>query len=80
MNQIKVETITRTIILGLAMLNQILAVLGKEIIDIAENDIYQCCTLIATISSALWNWWKNNSFTKNAVKADETLQKLKAGE
>jgi len=80
MNQIRPETIARTIILGLALFNQILAILGKGSIDIAENDIYQCCTLIATIGSALWSWWRNNSFTKNAIKADDTLQKLKAGE
>jgi SPP1 family holin len=30
-------------------------------------------SFIFTAISAVWSWWKNNSFTKNAQKADETI-------
>ena len=79
MNGIKADTIARTIVLGVALLNQIPAILGKGTIEIAENDIYQLCMLAATIGSAAWSWWKNNSFTSEAIKADEALKELKEG-
>ena len=33
---------------------------------------------IATIITALWAWWRNNSFTQNAIKADGYLKQLKS--
>jgi len=77
MNGIKPDTIARTVILVLALLNQVLAIAGKGTLDIAESDIYQICTLVATVMSAIWSWWKNNSITKEAIAADETLIELK---
>lgn len=75
--KISADTIARTIVLFIAILNQILAILGKNRLDIAESDIYQIVTLIFTIGSAVWAWWKNNSFTQNALKADEFMKELK---
>lgn len=75
--KISADTIARTIVLFLAILNQILAILGKNRLEIAESDIYQIVTLIFTIGSAIWAWWKNNSFTQNALKADEFMKELK---
>ena len=77
MNNVKPDTIARTVVLMLALLNQILAVAGKGTIPIAEDQIYQLVTLAATIASAVWTWWKNNSFTKAAIEADKTLAALK---
>lgn len=76
--KIETDTIARTIVLALALLNQILAVMGRGTIDIAESDIYQIASLVATIASALWAWWKNNSFTRHAILADEYLDKLRS--
>ena len=33
----------------------------------------------ATILASLWAWWKNNSFTKAAIAADNHLADLKGG-
>lgn len=71
------ETIARTIVLILALCNQVFAMLGKGTVNIAENDIYQVVTLISTIAATLWAWWKNNSFTQPAIEADEMLKELK---
>ena len=73
------DTIARTIILILALINQLLAVFGKGTIQIAENDIYQVVSLVWTIGSALVAWWYNNSFTKHAIRADNYLDSLKNG-
>lgn len=73
-------TIARTVCLILALLNQVLAVLGKGTIAIAEDDIYQIVSLIATIIMAVAAWWKNNSFTKAAISADEVLRQSKLNE
>ena len=75
--RISADTIARTIVLFIAILNQILAILGKNRLEIAESDIYQIVTLVFTIGSAVWAWWKNNSFTQNALKADEFMKELK---
>lgn len=79
MKNIKIssETIARTVVLALALINQILAVAGKGTIDIAENDIYQLASLAATVVAALIAFWKNNSFTIKAIEADQYLKASK---
>lgn len=75
--KVKTETIIRTIVLILALANQVLAIYGKQKIPITEDEVYQLITLAATIGSALWAWWKNNSFTQPAIKADEYMERLR---
>ena len=71
-------TIARTIVLALALTNQMLAMFGYGTIDITEDMIYQVCTGVATIGAALVAWWKNNSYTKEARKADIRMKEAKA--
>lgn len=78
-SKIKADTIARTIVLALALLNQCLAIMGNGTINITENDIYQVVSLIWTIVSAIIAWWYNNSFTKHARRADDLLEALKNG-
>lgn len=78
-NSVKVDTIARTIILALALVNQVLAIAGKDKIPVVESDIYQICSLAVTVGSAVWSWWKNNSFTKSAIAADNYKAELKEG-
>lgn len=73
-------TIVRTIVLFLAIANQILAIFGKSIIPIQEEQVNLLITTGWTVISALVAWWKNNSFTKEAIKADEIMAEMKAGE
>lgn len=76
MKNIKTETIIRTVVLIVALINQILAIAGKDTLPIYESDITQIITLAVTIGSTLWAWWKNNSFTHNAIKADDYKEHL----
>lgn len=75
--KVKPETIIRTIVLILALANQVLAIYGKQAIPITEDEVYQTVTLIVTVGSAMWAWWKNNSFTGPAIEADEYMEKLR---
>lgn len=79
-NNISAGTIARTIVLLLALANQILAMCGKQVLNIADDDIYQVISLLFTIGAAVWGWWKNNSFTQEAIKADEVMTELKENE
>ena len=70
-------TIARTVILVLALINQALVMFGKSPLNIADDDIATVVSLLFTIASTAVAWWKNNSFSPNAIKADEYLEKLK---
>ena len=70
------ETWSRTIVLLIALINQCLAIFGKGQIEIAENDIYQLCSIIFTIFSAICGWWKNNSFSESAQEGDYTMKNI----
>ena len=78
-HKIAPDTIARTIVLALALLNQCLAIAGKGTIQIAENDVYQIVSLAWTIISAIVAWWYNNSFTAKAIRADKYLAGLRNG-
>ena len=77
MKSIKLDTIARTIVLALALINQVLAIVGKDALPFTEDNVYQICTLIATLITSGIAWWKNNSFTQAAIEADELKKKLK---
>ena len=74
MKNVKTDTLIRTIVLIIALVNQGLATFGKEAFPITEDQVYQVVSICVTIGSAVWAWWKNNSFTKYAIEADEILK------
>lgn len=74
---IKANTIARTIVLFIALANQVMMVMGWTPIDVEEEYVYNLISTIVTIIAAVWAWWKNNSFTKAALKADEVLKEEK---
>lgn len=69
-------TLIRTILLWLAIINQILTAIGKNPLPLDDNTV----SAIITAVFALLAWWKNNSFTKHAKLADEFLKEAKKGE
>ena len=74
---ISAGTIARTIILVLALLNQILTAMGHSVINISDESINTLISTGFTIVTAIIAWWKNNSFTQSALKADEVLREGK---
>lgn len=76
----KVQTVIRTVLLVLSAINQALKSFGA--IDLGNetaNTVYTIISYIALAGSAAWAWWKNNSITPEAQKADEYLDELKKG-
>ena len=71
-------TIARTIILVLALVNQILTAMGHSVINISDESINTLISTGFTIVTAVIAWWKNNSFTQSALKADEVIRELKS--
>lgn len=70
-------TIARTIILVLALLNQILTATGHSVINISDESVNTLISTGFTIVTAIIAWWKNNSFTQSALKADEVMREGK---
>lgn len=75
---IKADTIARTVILFLALANQVMVALGWSPIELEEESVYTLASTIATLVTAIWAWWKNNSFTQAALKADTVLKEEKS--
>lgn len=75
--KVKVETIIRTAVLVLALINNALLIVGKSPLPISDETLTQVISFIFTTGAALWAWWKNNSFTKEAIQADMYLDKLR---
>ena len=76
--KIPTQTIIRAIVLLVTLVNTILTIFGKNPLPFAEDELYAWLTAAATVAATLWAWWKNNSFTPAAIKADEYLMELKA--
>ena len=70
-------TIARTIILVLALANQILTATGHSVINISDESVNTLISTGFTIVTAIVAWWKNNSFTQSALKADEVMREGK---
>ena len=75
--KVKADTLARTIFLALTLINLILSAFGKVPLQLEERFIYEVCSLAAVLLASIAAWWKNNSFTKAAIKADEVLAKEK---
>ena len=75
---ISAGTIARTICLCLALVNQILTAMGHSVINISDESINTLISTGFTIVTAIVAWWKNNSFTQSALKADEVMKELKS--
>lgn len=77
MKNLSISTIARTGVLIFALLNQVLTILGCNPLPWSDEQFYEGFTLLLTVGASLWAWWKNNSFTPEAVRADEYLKALK---
>lgn len=77
MSNIKMSTIVRVALLVLALGNLVCAAVGivpEEFV--ADSEIYRIGSVAVTVVMSLITAWKNNSFTPEAIQADEFLQSL----
>jgi SPP1 family holin len=75
--KIKPATIARTAVLALALANQILSVAGLSPLPIDSATLEPWVTTGLTTAAAVWAWWKNNSFTPEAIRADELMKEMR---
>lgn len=71
-------TLARLLVLLLALGNQVLLMSGHVPIELEENQIYELCSTLATVLSALVAAWKNNSITEAAIQGDAVMRRRKA--
>lgn len=74
------STIVRTILVILVMINFILEKCGVDIISVDESTILMFVETAIEIAVLAVGFWKNNSFTQKAIKADEFLKRLRESE
>lgn len=77
MKNISKGTIIRTLLLILTIVNQILVYFGKSPLPIENEQVEELVSLIFLIAAAVAAWWKNNSYTKEAIIADKYMKELK---
>ncbi len=75
--KITAATIARTAVLALALTNQILSATGHAVLPIESAQLEQLVTAGITIGASLASWWNNNSFTREAIEADDFMKQLK---
>ena len=80
MNKISIGTIARTACLALALTNQLLSAAGKPVLPIEDSQLEQLVTSGLTVTASLAAWWKNNSFTPAAIKADADLKTYRSAD
>lgn len=74
---ITVETAIRTAVLFVTMINHLLSMSGRPIIPIEDVQLEKLISAAAMILAAVVTWWKNNSFTQEALKADQYLKNIR---
>ena len=73
-------TVVRVVLLIVALANLFLTAIGVIPGDIVGgSQAYQVGSILVTAAVSLLNTWKNNSFTEEAILADEYMHKLKNG-
>lgn len=75
--KVKTSTIVRTALLILAIINNLLSVFGKPVLPITDEQLELIISTLITVVVAVVNWWKNNSYTKEAIEADVYLNRLR---
>lgn len=74
------STIVRTILFALVVINFVLERCGIDLIPVNESAILMGVEYAIEIAILVVGFWKNNSFTEKAIKADEFLKELKESE
>lgn len=80
MTSVKIEkgTVIRTVLLLIALANQVLTALGRAPLPFADETVTALIGTLFTAAAAAAAWWKNNSFTEAAIRADRVKEQLKA--
>ena len=78
MKKTDIGTITRTVLIIIALINQGLVIAGKNPLPFEDDQIAQVISFGFTAVTALIAWWKNNNFSREAKEAQHYLDALKS--
>ena len=78
MKNTNVGTITRTVLIIIALINQGLLIAGKNPLPFEDEQIAQVISFGFTTVTSLIAWWKNNNFSREAKEAQHYLDALKS--
>ena len=70
MKNVSKDTIIRTIVTFVALVNSVLTMIGKNPLPFSDDELYLFISTLLTVFSTVWSWWKNNSFTSAAIAGD----------
>lgn len=70
-------TIIRTILMVIVLINLVLKAFGKSAITVDDGVIANVVETVIEIAAIAVGFWKNNSYSEKALKADKFLQGLR---
>ena len=76
--KVNAGTITRTIVLALALFNQVMTATGHAILPIDDETVNNLVSSACTVVAACIAWWNTNGFTKAGIKGENYIKELKA--
>ena len=76
---IKASTYVSAVVLIFTMVNYVLNIMGKPVININENEIAAWVTAIVGVVGIIYSWYKNQSITHPAQVADDIMKIIKDG-
>ena len=74
------STIVRTLLVLMVIVNIVLERCGIDVIPVDESFILMLVETIIEVAILIVGFWKNNSFTPKAIKADNFLKELRESE
>lgn len=77
--KISTDTIVRTVVLALALINQCLVVAGVSPLPIDDAQLTETVSTLITMIASVWAWYKNNSISQAAIAGDKVKDAIKAG-
>lgn len=58
MKSVSKDTIIRTIVTFVALVNSVLTMIGKNPLPFSDDEVYLFFSTLLTVFSTIWSWWK----------------------
>lgn len=69
-----VSSVIRTILLIVALVNQVLVSTGKSPLPFEDEQLETVLSTVFTTVISLWTWWKNNYISKKGQEQKRVLE------